>query len=61
MSRFCYTGEYAADGGAEKAAASVSQPKRSYSPELGDDLQYQFYQPVGFQSYFPANTNHQSV
>jgi len=46
--------EYAAEGVAAKAAASLSQPKRIHSPELGYDLQYRVYQPVGFQPGLPT-------
>lgn len=46
--------EYEANGVAEKAAASLSQPKRIHSPELGYDLQYRVYQPVGFQPGLPT-------
>lgn len=45
---------YTADVVAEKAAASLSQPLRIHSPELGYDLQYRVYQPAAFQPGLPA-------
>jgi len=48
------TKEVAAESVITKEPASLSQPLRIHSPELGYDLQYRVYQPTGFQSGLPT-------